>query len=467
MRGLFLMSEVRTRFAPSPTGYLHIGGARTALFNWLFARNKKGKFILRVEDTDQVRSNEESTRAILDSMEWLGLDYDEGPFFQSKRLDLYNEKIEKLLTKGKAYKCYCSHEELEEKRTEALRLNKKPKYDRKCYNNPPKNTDAPYVVRFLSDDEGETIVNDLVKGRVIFFNDELDDLIIRRTDGYPTYNFVVVVDDAEMGITHVIRGDDHLNNTPRQIQLYKGLSYDVPMFAHAPMILGEDKTRLSKRHGATSVEAYKDDGYLPQALINFLVRLGWSYGDQEIFSIDELIEKFNIKKVGKSAGVFNPDKLLWLNAHYIKTLSEDELLKHFKPLLKSKGYDAGDEKVIQIIELHKERVKTLKELSDSVHYYFADITYDENAKNKFLTSDIKEVLKLLHEKLSGAEFDHESIKAVFDELMSTHDLKMKKIAQPVRVALTGDTVSPGIFKVLEVMGKEMVLKRLIDAINAI
>jgi glutamyl-tRNA synthetase len=463
------MSEVRTRFAPSPTGYLHIGGARAALFNWLYARNKGGKFILRIEDTDQVRSTQESTQAIIDSMEWLGLDHDEGPFFQSERLSIYNAKIDMLLEEGKAYRCYCSAEELEEKRAEALRLNKKPKYDRKCYNNPKAGDPAtPHVVRFLSDDEGETIVNDLIKGDVMFFNDELDDLIIRRTDGYPTYNFVVVVDDADMGITHVIRGDDHLNNTPRQIQLYKALGYAVPIFAHAPMILGEDKTRLSKRHGATSVGAYKDDGYLPHAMVNFLVRLGWSHGDQEIFSIDDLIEKFDLAKIGKSAGVFNPEKLLWLNAHYIKNLPTQEVLKHFRPFLDDKGYDVKDEKACRIIDLHKERAKTLKELIDSIGYYFDETTsYNESAKEKFLTGEVKQALIDLNEKLSKIDFDHDGIKAAIKEVMKAHDLKMKNIAQPIRIALTGDTVSPGIFDVIELMGKETVIKRIANAIDVI
>ncbi|MFC1855533.1 glutamate--tRNA ligase [Thermodesulfobacteriota bacterium] len=461
------MSDVRTRFAPSPTGYLHIGGARAALFNWLYSKSTNGKFILRIEDTDQARSSEESTRAIIDSMAWLGLHCDEGPFFQSKRLELYNEKIDKLLAEGKAYKCYCTAEELEQKRSESMRLNKKPRYDRKCQKNPPADSDAPYVVRFLSTDDGETIVKDIIKGDVIFFNDELDDLIIKRTDGYPTYNFVVVVDDADMGITHVIRGDDHLNNTPRQIQLYEAMGYAVPTFAHAPMILGEDKTRLSKRHGATSVEAYKDDGYLPQAMVNFLVRLGWSHGDQEIFTIDELIEKFDLNKIGKSAGVFNAEKLLWLNAHYIKTLPLDEVLKHLRPFLKAKGYEADDDKMKSIIELHKERAKTLKDIADSVDYYFNDITYNEDAKAKFLTDGIKNALTDLESKLKDVELSHDTIKASFDDVMKTHELKMKNIAQPIRVALTGNTVSPSIFSVIEVMGKEIVLKRLKAAIDSI
>ena len=461
------MSDVRTRFAPSPTGYLHIGGARAALFNWLFARNQKGKFILRIEDTDQVRSTDESTQAIIDSMKWLGLDCDDGPFFQSERLAIYNEKIDNLVKEGRAYKCYCSQEELTAKRDEAMRLNKKPKYDRKCLNSPPENTDAPYVIRFKSADEGETIVKDLVKGDVIFFNDELDDLIIKRTDGYPTYNFVVVVDDAEMGITHVIRGDDHLNNTPRQIQLYEALGYDVPIFAHAPMILGEDKTRMSKRHGATSVGAYKDEGYLPEAMINFLVRLGWSHGDQEIFSIDELIEKFDVKKIGKSAGVFNPEKLLWLNAHYIKNLPTQDVLKHFRPFLEGKSYKADDDKLCRIIDLHKERAKTLVDLVNSISYYFVDIEFNPDAKLKFLTAEIKSALEELLDSFIEVDFNQDEIKDTVKGIMAKHDLKMKNIAQPMRVALTGDTVSPSIFEVVEVMGKELVLKRLKVAVDAI
>ncbi len=461
------MEEIRTRFAPSPTGYLHIGGARTALFNWLFAKKHNGKFILRIEDTDQARSTEESTKAILESMEWLGLDYDEGPFYQSERLELYGEKIDELLRTGKAYRCYCSAGELEQKRAEAMRLGRKPKYDRKCLNAAPKDSGAPHVVRFLSDDEGETIVEDLVKGKVIFFNDELDDLIIRRSDGYPTYNFVVVVDDATMRISHIIRGDDHLNNTPRQIQLYQALGFAVPKFAHVPMILGEDKSRLSKRHGATSVGAYRDEGYLPHALVNFLVRLGWSHGDQEIFSLDELIEKFDLKKVGKSAGVFNGEKLLWLNAHYIKTLPVAELLRHFRPFSGEKGFSADDEKLERIIDLHKERAKTLADLSDSIIYYFMDVIYCADAKAKFLTPEIKDALVMLRDRLADSDLSEDSLKAVFGDVMSAHGLKMKHLAQPVRVALTGDKVSPSIFEVMRVMGKEMVIKRLDEAVAAI
>ncbi|MDD1632902.1 MAG: glutamate--tRNA ligase, partial [Methylococcaceae bacterium] len=308
--------KMRTRFAPSPTGYLHIGGARTALFNWLYTRKHEGTFILRIEDTDQARSTEESTRAILDAMSWLGLCWDEGPYFHADRVQIHREMVEKLIDEGKAYYCTCQPEELEAKRTQALSAGRKPKYDRTCCEKGLARS-ADSVVRFRCPDVGVTVLHDLIKGNISFNNEELDDLIIERADGYPTYNFAVVVDDALMGITHVIRGDDHVNNTPKQIHLYEALGYDVPLFGHVPMILGADKARLSKRHGATSVMVYKEMGYLPEALINYLVRLGWSHGDQEIFTMEELIREFSLESVGKSAAVFNPEKLLWLNQHYI------------------------------------------------------------------------------------------------------------------------------------------------------
>ena len=311
------MSNLRVRFAPSPTGYLHIGGARTALFNYLLARKEGGTFILRIEDTDVARSTQESVDAILQAMDWLGLSYDEGPFYQSERFPLYKEKVEELLAQGKAYRCYCTSEELEKRRVNAMAKGLKPKYDGTCRRR-TEPLDLPWVVRFRAPEEGETVFIDKIKGAISFENDELDDVIIQRSDGTPTYNFVVVVDDATMGVNLVIRGDDHINNTPRQILMYQALGYQVPEFAHVPMILGADKARLSKRHGATSVMVYREMGYLPEAMVNYLVRLGWSHGDQEIFSMAELIEKFSLDSVGKSAGVFNPDKLLWLNAHYIK-----------------------------------------------------------------------------------------------------------------------------------------------------
>src|SRR5512143_3034880 len=310
---------IRTRFAPSPTGYLHIGGARTALFSWLYARRHGGTFILRIEDTDLERSTAESVNVILEGMTWLGLEYDEGPFFQTHRFDRYKEVIKQLLDDGKAYKCYCTKDELEAMREEQMANKQKPRYDGRCRHRTEPREGHEYVVRFRNPEEGQTIVDDRVRGRVVFSNSELDDLIIARSDGSPTYNFVVVVDDMDMKITHVIRGDDHLNNTPRQINILKALGYEPPRYAHVPMILGSDGARLSKRHGAVSVMQYRDDGFLPEALLNYLVRLGWSNGDQEIFSIDEMIRLFDVSNVHTSAAAFNPEKLLWLNQHYLKT----------------------------------------------------------------------------------------------------------------------------------------------------
>ncbi len=463
------MSEVRTRFAPSPTGYLHIGGARTAIFNWLFARHSKGKFILRIEDTDQERSTDESTNAILDSMKWLGMDLDEGPFFQAKRVDIYNEHVERLIKDGKAYYCTCTPEELEAKRQKALSEGKKPKYDGKCRGN-TKRPDAPAAVRFLSPDEGHTVVDDIIKGKVVVDNSELDDLIIRRSDGWPTYNFCVVVDDATMGMTHVIRGDDHLNNTPRQIQIYEALGYQIPKFGHVPMILGSDKTRLSKRHGATSVMAYKDMGYLPEAMFNYLVRLGWSFGDQEIFSREELIDKFNLENIGKSAGVFNPEKLLWLNAHYIKESDAQKLSGLVSPFLEGKGFDLSTgPRLEDVVSTLKERSKTILEMADFAEFYFREeIIYDEKASEKFLKPEMAAVFESLLSRLQGindAEFGHDWIEKAFNDLMAEKGMKLKDLAQPVRVALTGGTISPGIFEVMEVLGKDRTLLRLRKALN--
>lgn len=498
--------EVRTRFAPSPTGYLHIGGARTALFNWLFARHQKGKSILRIEDTDVARSTEESTQAILDGMQWLGMDWDEGPYYQSKRFDIYREHAYKLLEKDKAYKCYCTAEELEQRRKDALAQGKPPKYDGRCRNlkNPPispfgkgeqkgdfeKGGKGGFAIRFKVS-PGTTLVKDFIKGNVAFDNNEIEDLIILRSDGTPTYNLCVVVDDATMEITHVIRGDDHLNNTPKQILLYEALGYPVPIFAHLPMILGSDKTRLSKRHGATSVMAYKEMGYLPHALVNYLARLGWSHGDQEIFSIQELIDKFSLENVGKSSGVFNPEKLLWLNHHYIKEAKSDELAKLLIPFLEAKGYKIqADERLPNIVKTVQERSKTLVEMADAAEFYFKeDIVYEEKAAQKFLTQDMIEIFETLvsrlgnlsdfthktivadfHiEHLSGrpenlSAFTHQTVESVFNDIMNERGIKLGKIAQPVRVALTGGTVSPGIFEVIEIFGKGKTVARLKKAI---
>ncbi len=453
---------VRTRFAPSPTGYLHIGGARTALFNWLFARHHRGSFILRIEDTDVERSTEEATQAILDAMEWLGLKWDEGPYFQSKRLHLYREHVERLLERGLAYRCYCTPEELEERRKRALEEGRPPRYDGRCRDRKDR-PDLPHAIRFKVPRNGATIVRDLIKGTVSFDHSEIEDLVILRSDGMPTYNLCVVVDDALMGITHVIRGDDHLNNTPKQILLYEAFGYKVPEFAHVPMILGPDRTRLSKRHGATSVTAYREMGYLPEAMVNYLVRLGWSYGDQEIFSVEELIEKFSLENVGRSSAVFNPEKLLWLNAHYIKEKDDRELAELLVPFLEKRGYRArGDERLPKIVKTLKERAKTLEEMAEMADFYFAEeIEYDEEARKRFLTPERLEIFDALIEGLSGLEeFTEKGIEGVFRRIMEEKGLKLGKLAQPVRVAVTGRTVSPGIFETLEALGKERTIKRL-------
>ncbi len=460
--------EVRTRFAPSPTGYLHIGGIRTALFNWLFARHHQGIFILRVEDSDVVRSTEESTKAILDGMEWLGLNYDEGPFFQSQRFKVYEEFGEWLLNKGIVYRCYCTPVELENRRAAAIREGRPAKYDGYCKERKVRPS-YPRALRFEIK-PGKTTFNDLIKGRVEFDHNEIEDFVILRGNGAPTYNLCVVVDDATMGITHVIRGDDHLNNTPKQLLLYKALDYPVPEFAHLPMILGSDKTRLSKRHGATSVMAYKEMGYLPHALINYLARLGWSYGDQEVFSLDELVNLFSLENVGKSSGVFNPEKLLWLNANYIKETRAEELTKLLIPFLEAKGHKvASDKRLPGIVETLRERSKTLVEMAEGAEFYFRDdIAYDEKAAQKFLKPEIAPIIQLLCERLEAlSSFDCKGIEGVFEGIMDEKGLKLGKIAQPTRVALTGGTVSPGIFEIIEVLGREKTIERLKKALEFI
>ena len=467
------MAQVRTRFAPSPTGYLHIGGARTALFNFLFARHHGGKFILRIEDTDRERSTPEAINAILDAMNWLGLDWDEGPFYQTKRYPLYQEKVQKLLSEGTAYPCVCTPEKLEAKRQLAQQEKRKSMYDGTCRPPegviPPLPQDKPYTIRFRSPRDGSTIVNDAVKGDVVFDNRELDDLIIARSDGTPTYNFCVVVDDIDMGITHIIRGDDHLANTPRQILLYQALGDTPPQFAHVPLILGLDKARLSKRHGATSVTAYRDMGYLPEAILNYLVRLGWSHGDQELFSREELIEKFSLESVGKSAGVFNPEKFLWVNFHYLKTRPLSQLAEEIVPYIVAKGYRVPQDKswLERMIKTLQERSRTLVELVDSAHFYLTDdIAIDEKAAKKFLTPEVSQPLSKLIERLSALdEFSEANIESAFSGVLEEFGLSMGKLAQPVRVALTGSTVSPGIHEVIAVLGKERTIRRLQSALE--
>jgi glutamyl-tRNA synthetase len=416
---------------------------------------------LRIEDTDQQRSTDESTKAILDAITWLGLNWDEGPHFQAQRVELHREMVQKLIKEGKAYYCTCTSEELEIKRKTALAAGEKPKYDGTCRDKNLKKSPGS-VVRFRGAQTGITIVEDLIKGNISFNNDELDDLIIERGDGYPTYNFAVVIDDALMNITHVIRGDDHVNNTPRQILMYQALGFDVPKFAHVPMILGSDKARLSKRHGATSVMAYKEMGYLPEALVNYLVRLGWSHGDQEIFSQKELIEQFALDAVGKSPAVFNPEKLLWLNAHYIKEASPKRLMEEMKSLW-PEGTNLGDAAFIQkvIVDLQP-RVKTLVELAGAANFYFADeIKYEEQAALKFLVPEISNHLKAMVTAIPTVQnFNKEDLEEFLKAFTQEKDIKFKVIAQPLRVALTGKTVSPGIDEIMVTLGKERVIQRI-------
>ncbi|MBI4197018.1 MAG: glutamate--tRNA ligase [Deltaproteobacteria bacterium] len=449
----------RVRFAPSPTGHLHIGGARTAIFNWLYARKEKGTFILRIEDTDRERSTSEYVRSIMEGLEWLGLDWDEGPYHQIDRMEIYKSHVDKLLAEGNAYRCYCTTEELEQRRKSALAKGEKPKYDGRCRDADP-NQKRPYCIRFKTTQTGETVVHDLVHGDVTFQNAELDDLVIQRTDGIPTYNLCVIIDDALMRITHVIRGDDHLNNTPRQIQLYQAFEYPLPLFAHLPMILGADRTRLSKRHGATSVLAYKEMGHLADALINFLARLGWSHGDQEIFTRDELVEKFSLGNIGKSGGVFNMEKLAWLNSHYIKTTDPKTLAALLIPFLEREGHQViVGEMLERSIQLCRDRARTLIELAHLVLPYLAEeITVEEKAlphlANKGLLREIRGFLSLQE------DFHESALKGAFERLTAEKKISLKEVAQPLRVALTGSTVSPGIFEVMTLLGQEKVLRRL-------
>ena len=464
------MTRVRTRFAPSPTGDLHIGGARTALFNWLLARHEKGVFILRIEDTDAARSTQESIQVILDAMTWLGMDWDEGPFYQTQRISSYQEAAEKLLKEGKAYRCYCTPEELETKREAALRAGIKPKYDRTCLNRKFPPPGSPSAIRFLSPDEGKTAVEDLIQGHVEFDNTELDDLIILRSDGLPTYNFSVVVDDATMGITHVIRGNDHLNNTPRQIQIYQALGYPIPKFGHVPMILGPDKKKLSKRHGAQSVMEYQKLGYLPQAVVNYLVRLGWSYGDQEEFTREELIEKFSLEAAGRSAAAINPGKLDWLNSQYIKKIELDELVQRVRPFIEAKGYSNIDPDLLRnAVRSLRERVKTLVEMADLSEFYFCEeIAYDEKAVEKFLSKETVPMFRQVITSLSNESvLGKENVHRLIQQLAERRGEPLVKIAQPIRVVLTGRTVSPPIDEVIEVLGKGEVIRRLHKAIEYI
>ena len=457
---------VRTRFAPSPTGFLHVGGARTALFCWLFARRHGGVFILRIEDTDRERSTQASVDAILESMDWLSLDYDEGPFYQTQRFDRYGEYVQRLLDENKAYHCYCTPEELDAMRAEQRAKGLKPRYDGRCRARtgpPPAGIDP--VVRFKNPVGGNVVIEDLIKGRIVISNDELDDLIIARPDGTPTYNFTVVIDDLEMAITHVIRGDDHVNNTPRQINIFEALGAKPPQFAHVPMILGPDGQRLSKRHGAVGVMQFLDDGYLPDALINYLVRLGWSHGDQEIFSRQELCDLFELSDVNRAASVFDMDKLNWLNQHYIKSADTDFLAGLLEEQLVKIGVNIADGPDLPVlVEVQRDRAKTMVEMADKSLFAYGDIEeYAEKAAHKHLKPAAAEGLKAVRNRL--ADVDPWESEAIHEAIVSTAEavgIKLGKLAQPLRVAVTGSDMSPSIDATLLLVGRDRTLAR-IDA----
>lgn len=460
---------VRTRFAPSPTGYLHIGGARTALFSWLHARRHGGRFVLRIEDTDLERSTMESVNVILEGMTWLGLTYDEGPFYQTQRFDRYDEVIEQMLAQGQAYRCRCSKERLDGLREEQMANKQKPRYDGRC-RGAQVSADEPHVVRFRNPVDGVVVVDDMVRGKVVFRNEEMDDLIIRRTDGSPTYNFVVVVDDMDMKISHVIRGDDHLNNTPRQINILQALGVTPPVYAHLPMILGEDGQKLSKRHGAASVTDYREAGYLPQALLNYLARLGWSHGDQEIFSLDELIQLFDIRAINHSASALNMGKLQWLNQHYMKTMDPVQVAQHLRYQLGKLEIDpASGPDPVEVVQAYAERCKTLAEMASQVAWLYRDFDdYEADVAKKHLRPVILEPLQTLHDALAAlADWEpqvlHDTVARVAEKL----ELKMGKLAQPLRVAVVGAAASPGIDATLQLLGRERTLQRIGRALEFI
>ena len=458
---------VRTRFAPSPTGHLHIGGLRTAIFNYLFAKANNGEFVLRIEDTDKERSKEEYTKAILEGLKWCKIEWDE-ICYQSKRNDIYERYLDKLLKEGKAYRCYCSKERLEKLKEEQLKKGENPHYDGHCRNLKEYPEDKPYVIRIKLPEE-DIDFYDHLHGDMHFSYKEFDDFIIRRSDGSFMYNFTNVVDDIECGITHVIRGDDHLTNTAKQIVLYRLFEKKPPEYAHVPMILGEDKTRLSKRHGAKSVLEYKELGILPEALVNYLLRLGFSYGDKEIFTFDEMIKYFSLERLNKSAAVFNPDKLIWVNFEHIKMKKPEELLEDLRPFLDKNCSNFSDEYIIKAIKTRQTKAQTLKELADEIRFYCVEPEeYEQKAVKKYVKASIKEPLEYLVEKLKDADFSsEESLKTVFENTLEKFNLKMVKIAQPVRIALTGKGIGPGIYEMLMVLGKDESIKRIKKMMDAL
>lgn len=453
---------IRTRFAPSPTGFLHVGSARTALYSWLYAKRMGGQFILRIEDTDQERSTQEAVDAILEAMDWLGLDYDEGPYYQTKHFDRYREAADHLLKTDCAYYCYCSKERLEKLRETQIANKEKGRYDGHCRDLKLGPRDEPHVIRFRNPEHGSVVIDDCVRGRVVIQNAELDDLIIVRSDGTPTYNFTVVVDDWDMKITHVVRGDDHLNNTPRQINILKALGAHLPIYAHIPMILGSDGKRLSKRHGAVSVQQYRDDGILPEALLNYLVRLGWSHGDQEIFTREEMIQYFDIHDINKAPSAFNPEKLLWLNQHYLKTGDPALLTKYLHWHMRKLGVETGEGPALEVVLLaQRDRAKTLKEMAEKSLFFYQEIDIDLEAREKHLTPEAIDYLRKLQLVLADiTDWQALIIHQEIEKLAVSLDIKLGKLAQPLRVAVTGNTTSPPIDITLQLIGKRRVLERL-------
>ena len=457
------MKPVRTRFAPSPTGYLHVGGVRTALFSWLYARHFKGHFILRIEDTDRERSTTESVGAILDGMAWLGLDAEEGPFYQSERMERYQKVADDLLMQAKAYRCRCSHERLEQLRSAQMEAGEKPRYDGHC-RELQHDTSAPFVLRFKTPTSGEVVFQDLVYGEIHVANDELDDLVLLRQDGVPTYNFAVVIDDWDMEITHVIRGDDHINNTPRQINIYHALNASLPIFAHLPMILGADGKRLSKRHGAVNVMSFKEEGYLPQALLNYLVRLGWSHGDQEIFSIEDMIRDFDLAHVSRSASAFDYDKLRWLNQHYLKILPWEDTLDEWLWQMRQQGLDIHQGPTWEKLQiLQAPRHKTLKELVADSAYFYQDFKFNPEELQAFSSPALDAAIADLMKRftaLASQDWQAAMLMSIIKDTAQKHDLKMPQLGQPLRIILTGSLNAPSLDGILELLGVEKTLKRL-------
>lgn len=453
---------IRTRFAPSPTGYLHIGGARTALFSWAYARKHGGKFVLRIEDTDLERSTKQSTMTILEGMEWLGLDYDEGPYYQMERLDRYREAAEQLLRDNRAYYCYASKEELDAMREQQRAAGLKPRYDgrwRDSKQTPPAGVKP--VIRFKNPQEGYVVFNDLVKGKITMANHELDDLVLLRSDGIPTYNFGVILDDLDMNISHVIRGDDHINNTPRQINILKALGAPLPQYAHVPMILGADGEQLSKRHGAVSVTQYREDGYLPEAVVNYLARLGWSHGDEEIFDRDQLIAWFDLANINHAPAKFDPQKLRWLNQQYLKTIDLKRLAELAAPFLERDNCDtSGGPDLLKIADLLKERVDTIEELADAAVYFFRPLEPSSSLKAQHFNPEVKPVLSSLKEKFTVIDWNHQTINNEIKKTANEHEMKLPKLAMPLRVMVTGEAQTPAIAAILELLGREETLKRM-------